>query len=120
MTVSTDVKFCTHDNSAIKIFKNATDFVGRISVGANSFIGMNTIIMGGVSIPEKCIVGAGSVVTKSFDQAGSVIAGNPAKVIGNIDEIVEKKQDKAFDFRGMNQEEKRKEILSHSERLVIK
>lgn len=47
VTISTGVQFCTHDNSAIKIFDNATDFVGKIKIGDHSFIGMNSILMGG-------------------------------------------------------------------------
>lgn len=87
VTISTGVRFCTHDNSAIKIFDDATDFVGPITIGDRSFIGMNAILMGGVTLPEHCIVGAGSVVTKSFSEEGCVIAGNPAKIIGSIDHI---------------------------------
>ena len=47
VTISTGVKFCTHDNSVIKIFEDATDLVGPITIGDYSFIGMNTILMGG-------------------------------------------------------------------------
>lgn len=47
VTISTGVKFCTHDNSVIKIFDDATDLVGPIVIGDHSFIGMNTILMGG-------------------------------------------------------------------------
>ena len=47
VTISTGVKFCTHDNSVIKIFDRGTDFVGPIIIGDNSFVGMNTIILGG-------------------------------------------------------------------------
>lgn len=56
VTISTGVKFCTHDNSAIKIFENGTDFVGKIVVGDNSFIGMNVILGGGgaTSCPMYC------------------------------------------------------------------
>ena len=66
VTISTGVKFCTHDNSAIKIYNTGTDFVGEIFIGNNSFIGMNSILLPGVKIASNCIVGAGSVVTKSF------------------------------------------------------
>jgi acetyltransferase-like isoleucine patch superfamily enzyme len=43
------------------------------------------MILPGVEIGDGCVVGAGSVVTKSVP-ARSVVAGNPAKVIrSNID-----------------------------------
>ncbi|MNY53082.1 Maltose O-acetyltransferase [compost metagenome] len=41
------------------------------------WIGANVIILPGVEIGENTVVGAGSIVTKSFP-AGVVIAGNPA------------------------------------------
>lgn len=120
VTISTGVKFCTHDNSVIKIFADATDLVGPITIGDSSFIGMNSILMGGVSLPKHCIVGAGSVVTKSFTEEGCVIAGNPAKVIGNIERIRMTKADNVFDFRGMSREQKKKIITEHPERHLKK
>lgn len=112
VTVSIGVSFCTHDNSAIKMYENGTDFVGPISIGDNSFIGMNSIIMGGVSLPTRCIVGAGSVVTKSFTEDGCIIAGNPARLIGNVEDSRTRSHDKVFDFRGMDSENKKKGICS--------
>lgn len=53
--------------------------------------------MYGVTLGDHCIVGAGSVVTKSFP-SGMVIAGNPAKAICTIDEYAEKYKDYAIDF----------------------
>lgn len=120
VTISTGVRFCTHDNSAIKIFDDATDFVGRITIGDGSFIGMNAIIMGGVKLPKQTIVGAGSVVTKSIKQEGCVIAGNPARIIGTVKDIREKKIENTFNFRGMNSLQKKKEILENPERFLIR
>lgn len=120
VTIAIGVKFCTHDNSAIKIYEDATDFVGTITIGDDSFIGMNTILMGGVSLPKHCIVGAGSVVTKSFTQEGCIIAGNPAKIIGNINVIREKNKDLRFSFINMTPEQKKNEILQHKERYLSK
>ena len=48
-------------------------------------IGSGSTILCGVTIGEKAIVGAGSVVTKNVP-AKSVVAGNPAKVIRAINE----------------------------------
>jgi acetyltransferase-like isoleucine patch superfamily enzyme len=41
------------------------------------------VIMPGVKLGENCVVGANSVVTKSFE-AGSVIAGAPAKLLRSL------------------------------------
>ncbi|KKN02481.1 hypothetical protein LCGC14_1117250 [marine sediment metagenome] len=44
------------------------------------WIGYGVLILPGVTIGECCVVGAGSVVTKDVP-GGSVVAGNPARVL---------------------------------------
>ena len=51
-----------------------------IKICDDAWIGMNVIILKGVTIGEGAIVGAGSVVVKDVP-AWSVVAGNPAKVV---------------------------------------
>jgi len=48
-----------------------------------AIIGANATILPGVVIGEKAIVGAGSVITKDVP-SGTVVAGNPAKIINNV------------------------------------
>jgi len=57
----------------------------KTHVERNASIGTNSTIMGGVIIGENSIVGAGAVVTKNVPRY-SVVAGNPARIIGSIDE----------------------------------
>jgi acetyltransferase-like isoleucine patch superfamily enzyme len=52
-----------------------------VIIGEACWIGMNTVILPGVVLGNRTIVGAGSVVTKSFFEGNVVIAGNPAKII---------------------------------------
>ncbi len=49
------------------------------------WIGMNSMILPGVTLGPHTVVGAGSVVTKSFPDGYCVIAGNPAKIIKVLD-----------------------------------
>lgn len=52
-------------------------------IGDNCFIGTFSVVRKGVKIGNQCVVGAGSVITKSFADR-SVIAGVPARHIGNV------------------------------------
>ena len=58
------------------------DQFGRIKIGDYSYIGERCMILQGVTIGERCIIGGGSVVTHSVPD-GCMVAGNPAKVIKN-------------------------------------
>jgi acetyltransferase-like isoleucine patch superfamily enzyme len=54
-----------------------------ITVKDNAWIGMNCLILKGVTIGEGAIVGAGSVVTKDVPD-WTMVGGNPARVIKQL------------------------------------
>lgn len=54
-----------------------------IRIGERCWIGANAVILPEVALGDGCVVGAGSVVTKSFE-SGSIIAGVPARIIGRV------------------------------------
>ncbi len=53
---------------------------GKVSIGSGCWVGERVIILPDVSIGKKCIIAAGSIVTKSVPDY-SMVAGVPARVI---------------------------------------
>jgi acetyltransferase-like isoleucine patch superfamily enzyme len=61
-------------------FYEGTEHDAPVDIGKNVWIGINCMIMKGVTIGDNSIIGAGSVVRQSVP-ANSVVIGNPAKAI---------------------------------------
>lgn len=57
----------------------------NVVIGERCWIGMNAVILPGVVLGDHTTVGAGAVVTRSFSQGHCVIAGNPAKIIRELE-----------------------------------
>ena len=53
-----------------------------VKIGDDVWIGAHSVILPGVSIATGAVIAAGSVVSKDVDSY-KIVAGNPAKVIGN-------------------------------------
>lgn len=52
------------------------------SIGENSLIGIQAVIMNGARIGRNCLIGAGSLVTEGKQiPDGSLVMGSPAKVV---------------------------------------
>lgn len=93
VTFSSKVHLLAHDAST----KNALGYskVGKVAIGDRCFIGANVTILPAVTIGEKSIIGAGSVVTKKVPE-NEVWAGNPAKRICTVDEYLTKIRSKNY------------------------
>ncbi len=55
----------------------------KIEIGDGAWIGAGSLLLPGVNVASHCMVGAGSVVTKSTDQH-SLWAGNPCRRIKTL------------------------------------
>jgi putative colanic acid biosynthesis acetyltransferase WcaF len=53
-----------------------------ITVGAHAFVGLRAIVLPGVTVAPRSIVGAGAVLTRDNEIDG-IYAGNPARRIGS-------------------------------------
>jgi acetyltransferase-like isoleucine patch superfamily enzyme len=54
-----------------------------IHIGDNVWIGMNAVVLKGVTIGDNSIVAAGSIVTKDVPP-NTIVAGNPARIVKEI------------------------------------
>ncbi|HMS82200.1 MAG TPA: sugar O-acetyltransferase [Nitrospira sp.] len=54
-----------------------------IRIGRDVWIGGGAIVLAGVNVGDECVIGAGSVVVHDVP-SGSVVAGNPARVIRTV------------------------------------
>lgn len=98
---------------AVAVFSTATgkvlDKVGKIDIGNNCFVGHGAIILPDVTIGDNCIVAAGAVVSKNIE-AGSIVGGIPAKVIGKTSEYIEKLENSTKEYPWYNLIKKREGI----------
>lgn len=84
----------THDFGTFVFRECYQDFVnssGKVKIGDNVVFGRDVTILKGVIIGNNCIIGAGSLVSKSIPD-NSVAAGIPAKVICSLDDYYSKRK----------------------------
>ncbi len=55
---------------------------GSATIGDYCHLGANSVILNGIRLGNNVTVGAGAVVTKSFEEDNIVLAGVPARIIG--------------------------------------
>jgi maltose O-acetyltransferase len=82
-----DVLILAHDAQMDEFLDAAR--VGRVILHESCHVGARTVILPGVELGPRTIVGAGSVVAKSLPP-DTVCAGSPAKVICSLDEYLER------------------------------
>lgn len=67
------------------VYDQTKHICNKVVIGDYCWIGQGVIIMPGVKLGPRTIVGAGSIVTKSFENGYCVIAGNPARKLYDLD-----------------------------------
>ena len=122
--ITSGVKFITHDGGLIvarrseecrKICKDIkeADIFGKIIVGNNVHIGVDAIVLPGVTIGDNVVIGAGAVVTRDIP-SNCIAVGVPARVIKSITQYVEDNIDSFVYTKSMSYEEKRKYLEEKS------
>lgn len=83
VSITTGVTILTHgyDWSVFKgIYGDVLGSAGRVKIGNNVFIGMNSTILKGVTIGNNVVIGANSLINKNVPD-NSVVVGNPQRVV---------------------------------------
>jgi acetyltransferase-like isoleucine patch superfamily enzyme len=73
-----------HSTSVDRHALGAAVKCGPVVIGSNVWIANRVIVLRGVTVGDNSVVGAGSVVTRDVP-AGVIVAGNPARIIRNLE-----------------------------------
>ena len=95
------------------------DCLGKVVIEDWAYIGSFSQIMPGVTIGEGSLVAAGSVVTKSTPP-GSVVGGNPAKIICTVENYLHRNKKYDTKTKGLSAEEKKRVLLALPEDMFLK
>lgn len=106
VSITTGVTILTHgyDWSVFKgMYGDVLGSAGRVKIGDNVFIGMNTTILKGVTIGSNVVIGANSLINKDVPD-NCVVVGNPQRVVSDINSYLAKRRtaqlDEASDLYG--------------------
>ncbi|MBN2747441.1 MAG: acyltransferase [Bacteroidales bacterium] len=84
VVISAGVKILTHQDCGDRPMSQFYPRkVADVIIEKNSWIGVNAIILAGVTVGENSVIAAGAVITKNIEPY-SVIAGNPARLVKKL------------------------------------
>lgn len=108
-------EFITHDGAVHQWRKSyPADIVAPIIIGNDVYIGANVTFLSGTIVGEGCIVGACSLVKGEFPPR-TVIAGNPARARGSVEDFWQRNRHKVHPTFGLKPDEKRAYFLKYYE-----
>lgn len=105
--VTAGAQFVTHDGGTLILRSRepTLEWTSPIVIGDNVYIGLETMILPGVTIGDNVIIGARSLVTKDIP-SNSVAAGHPARVIKSLDQYFEEMRQKSLGLGHLTGSEK--------------
>jgi len=112
--ITNNVNFITHDGGTL-LFRDRDknlEITKPIIIGNSVYIGVNTIILPGVTIGNNVIIGAESIITKNIND-NCVVAGNPARVIKSADDYFDKISKESLGFCDLTGLEKDKALRNY-------
>lgn len=106
-----DCKFITHDGGTLILRKEIPDLeiTKPIVVGNDVYFGSRVIVLPGVTIGNRCVIGAGSVVTRDIPD-NSLAVGVPAKPIKSTDEYRDKLAAESLHLGHLSAADKEREL----------
>lgn len=112
--ITNGVRFVTHDGGTL-LFRNLVsdlEITKPITIGNDVYIGNNVLLLPGVTVGNKVIIGAGAVVTRNIPD-NSVAVGVPARVIKTADEYFEKIKNESLHLGHLKGQEKDKALMKY-------
>ena len=85
-----------HDASTNRVLGIKKSPTMSVIIEDECFIGYGAIVLMGITIGKGSIVAAGAVVTLDVPP-GSIVAGNPARVIGTVEDLVKRRKQLAIE-----------------------
>jgi len=116
VAIASGVRFITHNALAFRLRPKYRDLqvFAPITVGDDTIIGLNAIILPGTVIGKNCLINAGAVVRGTIPDDAAV-GGNPAQVYGKVSEMLLRLPDDPgrLDVYNLPSAERRRRIEAH-------
>lgn len=117
--IAKNVSFFTHGGiwTFRKKYPNLDHF-GKIKIKDNTYIGEGVYILPGVEIGQNCVIGAGTVVSKSIPD-DCIVVGNPCRVVTDTRVYLKKINKLSFGTKGLSYEEKKAVLMKSSDSMFL-